>query len=232
MGPLAPSRNFEQNSPITTILRQICEAYPESSCLRELLQNADDAQASEVEYTLDTKTYKDAPLIDEGLQAYHGPALLVKNNSVFTDDDFASLASIGDSRKRTQLLDQRIRGVPANNFQVMNLHPQNHLKTFQRANIDTSQAIESTVIRIPLRTEAQAKKSKIVNRQVTVEEIISALYDLGQEIREGGTLFLRHVRRITVRIDDTVLWEACTTGATKEDTKYSHFFKFPMDSVD
>lgn len=116
MGPPTPSRNFEQviypcwrvdfgfandpqNTPITTILRQICEAYPESSCLRELLQNADDAQASEIDYILDTTTYHGNPLIDEGLEAYHGPALLVRNNSVFTDEDFTSLASIGDSRK-------------------------------------------------------------------------------------------------------------------------------------
>ena len=92
-----------QHSPITTILRQICESYPESSCLRELLQNADDARASEIEYVLDTGAYDDSPLIHPGLQAYHGPALLVKNNQVFADADFASLASIGNSRKRKPL---------------------------------------------------------------------------------------------------------------------------------
>ncbi|KAL8805637.1 MAG: hypothetical protein Q9200_005350 [Gallowayella weberi] len=256
MAPPVPSRNFEQNSPITTILRQICESYPDSSCLRELLQNADDAQASEIEYTLDTKTYDDLPLIHPGLQAYHGPALLVKNNKVFTDRDFASLASIGDSRKRDDPTSTGKYGQGFNScfhwtdgpwilsrqwllfldphrewssdsggptYDILNaqgsVELQNHLKTFQQAKIDTSQAINATVIRIPLRTVVQAEKSKIVNRQVTVEEITKALYDLGHEIREGGMLLLRHVRRVTTKVDGTILWEARNTGVTDEDAK-------------
>ena len=87
---------------------------------------------------------------------------------------------------------------------------QNHLKTFHRTDVNTSQAVNATVIRIPLRTESQAEKSKIVNRQATIQEITKALHDLGQEIREGGMLFLRYVRKVTVKIDSTVLWAAST----------------------
>ncbi|KAL8648970.1 MAG: hypothetical protein Q9226_005770, partial [Calogaya cf. arnoldii] len=241
-------------SPVPTVLRQICESYPASSCLRELLQNADDAQASEIKYVLDTRTYDDSPLIDSALRAYHGPALLVKNNQIFTDADFASLASIGDSRKRDDpastgkygqgfnscfhwtdspwilsgpwllILDphrewSKHSGGPTYDILQDSVEIQNHLKTFQRAGVDTSQAVNATVIRIPLRTESQAKESKIVNRQATIQEITKALYDLGQEVRKGGMLFLRYVRRITVKIDSTVLWEAYTTGATEDDTK-------------
>lgn len=256
MGLPLPSRNFEQNSPITTILRQICEAYPESSCLRELLQNADDAQASEIEYILDTSTYHEEPLIDDGLKAYHGPALLVKNNSVFEDDDFASLASIGDSRKRIDpastgkygqgfnscyhwtdgpwilsrqwllFLDphrewSKERGGPTYDFVECQDSPemQNHLKTFKPATVDTSRAVDATVIRIPLRTKAQAAKSKIVNREISTEEITKALHELGQEIKEGGMLFLRHVRKVTAKVNDTVLWQAHATGATDDDSQ-------------
>ncbi|KAL8770272.1 MAG: hypothetical protein Q9209_003908 [Squamulea sp. 1 TL-2023] len=256
MAPPAPSRNFEQKSPITTILRQICESYPESSCLRELLQNADDAQASEIEYVLDTNTYDDLPLISPKLQAYHGPALLIKNNQVFADADFESLASIGDSRKRDDPVSTGKYGQGFNScfhwtdgpwilsgqwllildphrewskdsggptYNILDFHDsvemRNHLKTFHRAEVDTSKAVNATVIRIPLRTEAQAKTSKIVNRQATIEEITKALSDLGQEVKEGGMLFLRHVGRVTVKIDNDVLWKACTTGATEEDTK-------------
>ena len=95
-----PARNFQQSQPITTGLRIVCESYPAGTCLRELLQNADDAGASEIEYVLDTRFHTNGPLLDEALQEYHGPALLVKNNSVFTDQDFSSLTSVGDSRKR------------------------------------------------------------------------------------------------------------------------------------
>lgn len=44
----APHCNFEQKQPITTTLRNICQSYPQDTVLRELLQNADDAGATEV----------------------------------------------------------------------------------------------------------------------------------------------------------------------------------------
>lgn len=51
----------------------------------------------------DTKTYTEEPLLYDGLRQFQGPALLARNNKIFTDKDFASLASIGDSRKRHDL---------------------------------------------------------------------------------------------------------------------------------
>lgn len=95
--------NSKQHQPITTALRQICESYPAGTCLRELLQNADDAEATEIEYVLDTNTYTAEPLLYGGLREFQGPALLARNNRTFSDKDFASLASIGDSRKRQGL---------------------------------------------------------------------------------------------------------------------------------
>ncbi|KAG8527969.1 uncharacterized protein KY384_006885 [Bacidia gigantensis] len=100
MKPLSAAQNFRQHQRITTTLRQICEAYPPNTCLRELLQNADDAGATEVEYVLDTKSYPERPLLHEELADYCGPALLVRNDSVFKDEDFQSLSTIGDSVKR------------------------------------------------------------------------------------------------------------------------------------
>jgi sacsin len=38
-------------------------------------------------------------LVDAGLAGFHGPALLVSNNSIFTEKDFQSLQRLGDSRK-------------------------------------------------------------------------------------------------------------------------------------
>ena len=101
MGPPRASKNFEQKQPITTTLRTICESYPPNTSLRELLQNADDARASEIEFVLDTKTHAPSgPLLHEELSEYNGPALLARNNSKFTDRDFESLSSVGDSGKR------------------------------------------------------------------------------------------------------------------------------------
>lgn len=100
MAPPPAAKNFQQHQPITTGLRIICESYPSNTCLRELLQNADDAGATEIEYVLDTNTYTHSPLLHNDLAEYHGPALLARNNSVFTDEDFVSLSKVGDSRKR------------------------------------------------------------------------------------------------------------------------------------
>ena len=62
-------------------------------------------------------------------------------------------------------------------------------------------------IRDRLRTKAQATESKIVQKEVTIEHIKEALVLLGKEVRQGGLLFLKHVRRMTVRVDDEVMWE-------------------------
>lgn len=96
---------------------------------------------------------------------------------------------------------------------------QNHLKTFNSATVDTSREVNSTVIRIPLRTKAQAAKSKIVNREISTEEITKALNELGQEIKEGGMLFLRHIRKVTAKVNDTLLWQAEATGVSDNDTR-------------
>jgi len=100
MAPPRAADNFGQRQPITTAIKTICLYYPPNTCLRELLQNADDAGATEIEYVLDAKTYADEPLLNEGLRDYQGPALLARNNSVFRDEDFRSLSSIGDSVKK------------------------------------------------------------------------------------------------------------------------------------
>lgn len=99
MGPPQAADNFGQRQEITTTIRSICQYYPSNTCLRELLQNADDAKATEIEYLLDTHTYSDEPLLCDGLKDYQGPALLARNDSVFRDEDFRSLSTVGDSVK-------------------------------------------------------------------------------------------------------------------------------------
>ena len=84
---------------------------------------------------------------------------------------------------------------------------QNHLNTFRAFSLDTSLPLDGTIIRLPLRTEAQASLSKIVQKEVTVVHIKDALALLGKEVRQGGLLFLKHVRSMTVRVDDEVMWE-------------------------
>lgn len=217
------------------------------------MQNADDANATEMEYVLDSYCYDDEQLLlHEGLRQYHGPALLARNNSVFTDEDFASLSSIGDSRKRQDIAtagkfgqgfnscyhwtdgpwvysrqwlllldphrswsrDTNEPGGPAWDVvrEQKSIEIKSHMKTFQSFEIDPSKPLIGTIIRIPLRTRKQARISKISDRHVTVDQILDALTLLGHEIRHGGILFLKNIRRITARLDSRVIWNARIEG--------------------
>lgn len=82
---------------------------------------------------------------------------------------------------------------------------ENHLKTFSSFNLDSSKEINETVIRVPLRTPSQAKTSKIVQREISVDEIKEALKQFGQEMKDGGLLFLKHIRKVILRIDSDVV---------------------------
>lgn len=77
--------------------------------------------------------------------------------------------------------------------------------------------MNQSVIRIPLRSETQAAKSKIFPLRVDVSAIRQALEEFGQELKEGGMLFLKHIRKIVVRIDDDVLLKAETYGTNKKN---------------
>ena len=82
---------------------------------------------------------------------------------------------------------------------------QNHLKTFQAFGLDTSQDIQQTIIRVPLRTEAQAARSKIVEREIAVDDIRRALEQFAEEMKDGGLLFLKNIRSVILRIDDETI---------------------------
>jgi hypothetical protein len=50
-------------------------------------------------FVLDTASYPENPVLVDGLSEFQGPALLAYNDAIFTEKDFASLTSLGDSKK-------------------------------------------------------------------------------------------------------------------------------------
>jgi sacsin len=95
--------DFGQRVDLTRRIREVLANYPEgTTALRELIQNADDAGAGRVRLCLDRRSHGSASLLAPALAQWQGPALLAYNDAVFTDEDFASISRIGDSRKVAQ----------------------------------------------------------------------------------------------------------------------------------
>eukprot|EP00045_Choanoeca_perplexa_P018430 m.291475 g.291475 ORF g.291475 m.291475 type:complete len:4534 (-) comp17817_c0_seq1:55-13656(-) len=94
---------FGQIVVLTKRIRSVLRGYPEgTSVLKELLQNADDAQATELKLCLDLNAYSTQDLLHPKAQGFQGPALLAYNDAVFSDQDFESIQRIGDSKKQGQ----------------------------------------------------------------------------------------------------------------------------------
>ena len=95
---------FGQGEPLTRRLKGIIELYPEGTqVLAELLQNADDAGATEFCLLLNKKSYGKASLLSGTMAPMQGPSLYCHNNAIFQPHDFENLARIGQGSKLDKL---------------------------------------------------------------------------------------------------------------------------------
>ncbi|XP_028446258.1 sacsin [Perca flavescens] len=87
--------------PFIDYLQDILRRYPDGGqILKELIQNADDAKATEVVFIHDERSYGTESLWTDNLGEYQGPALYAYNNAAFTDDDWEGIQMAGRSVKR------------------------------------------------------------------------------------------------------------------------------------
>lgn len=94
---------FGQEEPLTTRIKGLLHQYPQGvGILKELLQNADDARAKTVVFTVDWRDHRGEAgnLPDDRMRELLGPALLAYNDARFSDEDFTHVRRIGDSAKR------------------------------------------------------------------------------------------------------------------------------------
>lgn len=97
------AEDFGQKVDLTQRIREVLANYPEgTTILKELIQNADDAGASKISFCLDRRRHGTDSLAYGALAEWQGPALLAFNNATFVEEDFESIARIGDSKKRGQ----------------------------------------------------------------------------------------------------------------------------------
>ena len=94
-----------QHEPLTTRLSNILRDYKDGlTIIKEMIQNADDAGATEVNILHDTRTHSSNNLVFEGMAESHGPALIVHNNSTFTKEDFENITKLAAATKANQPL--------------------------------------------------------------------------------------------------------------------------------
>ncbi|XP_053176968.1 sacsin [Scomber japonicus] len=91
---------FGQKEKLTSRIKSILNAYPsEKEMLKELLQNADDAKATEIYFVFDPRTHPTDRIFDDKWIPMQGPALCVFNNQPFTEDDVRGIQNLGRGTK-------------------------------------------------------------------------------------------------------------------------------------
>ena len=91
---------FGQKEKLTNRLKRILTAYPcEKEILKELLQNADDAQATEICFIKDPRQHQDERVFGDSWKPLQGPALCVYNNRPFTEADIVGIQNLGEGSK-------------------------------------------------------------------------------------------------------------------------------------
>ena len=82
-------------------LQELVRLYPEGiGIIKELIQNADDAGARVIRFTFDWRTHSINELPLATMTELMGPALLVYNDKVFSEQDFKGIQEIGIGGKR------------------------------------------------------------------------------------------------------------------------------------
>ncbi|CAB4295974.1 unnamed protein product [Prunus armeniaca] len=91
---------FGQHEALTTRLKHILEMYADGpGILFELVQNAEDAGASEVSFLLDKTQYGTSSVLSPEMADWQGPALYCFNDSVFSPQDLYAISRIGQESK-------------------------------------------------------------------------------------------------------------------------------------
>ena len=94
-----------QHEPLTTRLSNILKEYKDGlTIIKEMIQNADDAEATEVNILYDARSHTTDRLLFKGMADSHGPALVVHNNSTFTEEDFANITKLAGATKKDKPL--------------------------------------------------------------------------------------------------------------------------------
>ncbi|XDV31219.1 hypothetical protein PO909_033960 [Leuciscus waleckii] len=98
------AKKFGQTEKLTVRIKNIIDAYPsKKDILKELIQNADDAQATEIHFVWDKRKHNSEKIFGKKWELVQGPALCVYNNRTFSDDDLQGIQQLGEGGKHGTL---------------------------------------------------------------------------------------------------------------------------------
>ncbi|VDI12593.1 sacsin [Mytilus galloprovincialis] len=94
------SKDFGQHEELITRINRLLSGYPcDSGVLKEMVQNADDAKATEVHIVMDFSMHPTDNLLSETWKPLQGPAVLVCNDSYFSESDIEGIQRLGIGSK-------------------------------------------------------------------------------------------------------------------------------------
>ena len=86
-----PNHRIKSGQSVSLIatIKRLIRAYPGGlGIVKELIQNADDAEARTIQITLDWRSHKIEQLPDLEMAEFLQPALLIFNDAAFKENDF------------------------------------------------------------------------------------------------------------------------------------------------
>ncbi|KAL5499504.1 hypothetical protein EMCRGX_G010938 [Ephydatia muelleri] len=89
----------QKRPPLSVLIRNILERYPDGQIFKEIIQNADDARARTVRFYLDHRQHGTQSLVHRHLAGHQGPALLAFNDAQFEDNDWEGIQNLQMSNK-------------------------------------------------------------------------------------------------------------------------------------
>ena len=95
---------FGQKEELIDRIKDILQRYSKNICIfKELIQNADDARATEIKFILDTRNLKQEKTFGISFNDLQGPALCCWNNAIFEKQDLKGITSLGRGSKADEI---------------------------------------------------------------------------------------------------------------------------------
>ena len=125
--------SFGQHEDLTKRIKNLLCGYTEKDVIKELLQNADDSNATEVEFILDQRNHKTKKIFSDKWKKLQGPALIVTNNGKFTENDLDATQKLGEGNKSRDRLKTGRYGVGFNAAYNITDCPTLHVRQKEKA---------------------------------------------------------------------------------------------------